>query len=129
MDAAAAARAWIDAWQRGWPAEDVETIASRYADDAVYSSHPFRRPETARSYLERAFGEEALVEAWFGEPVVAGDRAAAEYWAVLRPPDGGEITIAGASFLHFDADGLVTDHRDCWVQVDGRREPPAGWGR
>ena len=129
MDAATAARAWIEAWQRAWPAEDVDTIASRYADDAVYSSHPFRPAETARSYLERAFGEEALVEARFGEPVVAGDRAAVEYWAVLRPPDGDDFTIAGASFLHFNAEGLVTEHRDCWVQADGSREPPAGWGR
>lgn len=129
MDAVAAARAWIEAWQRGWPAEDVETITSRYVEGAVYSSHPFRSAETARSYLERAFGEEALVEAWFGEPVVAGDRAAVEYWAVLRAPEGNELTIAGTAFLHFDADGLVTDHRDCWVQTDGRREPPTGWGR
>jgi hypothetical protein len=129
MDATAAAHAWIEAWQRGWPAEDVETIASRYAEGAVYSSHPFRPGDTARSYLERAFGEEALVSAWFGEPVVAGDRAAVEYWAVLRPPDGGEITVAGASFLRFNSEGLVTVHRDYWVQVDGSREPADRWGR
>lgn len=129
MRAEEAVRAWIDAWQRAWPTKDVDTIAARYADGAVYSSHPFRVPETARSYLERAFGEEALSEAHFGEPVVAGDRAAVEYWAVLRSPDAAEITIAGTSFLRFDADGRVVAHRDYWVQVDGRRDPPAGWGR
>jgi ketosteroid isomerase-like protein len=129
MDAAAAARAWIGAWQRAWPTQHVETIASMYAPGAVYSSHPFRPAETARSYLERAFGEETLVEAQFGKPVVAGDRAAVEYWAVLRTPEGGQITIAGAAFLHFDSEGRVTDHRDYWDQVDGRREPPNGWGR
>jgi hypothetical protein len=127
MDAAIAARNWIDGWLRAWPARDVEGIASMYVDGAVYSSHPFRPPDTARSYLERAFGEEDLVQAWFGEPVVSGDRAAIEYWAILR--GASELTIAGASFLHFDAEGRVTDHRDYWVEFEGRREPPAGWGR
>jgi SnoaL-like domain len=129
MDADAAARAWIDAWQRAWPAEDVDAIVSMYAPGDVYSSHPFRRPETARSYVERAFGEEALVDVRFGEPIVAADRAAVEYWAVLRTPDDREITIAGAAFLHFDAAGRVTDHRDYWDQVVGRRQPHVGWGR
>jgi ketosteroid isomerase-like protein len=129
MDAAAAARAWIEAWRRGWAAEDVEAITSVYADEAVYSSHPFRPAETARSYVERAFGEEALVEAWFGEPVVGGDRAAVEYWAVLRTPEGTEITIAGAAFLRFHTDGRVTEHRDYWDQVEGRREPRPRWGQ
>ena len=129
MEPEAAARAWIEAWEHAWPTGDVDAIASRYAAGAVYASHPFRRPETARSYLERAFGEEALVDARFGEPIVAGDRAAVEYWAVLRTPDDAEITIAGATFLHFDAEGRVTDHRDYWDQVDGGREAPPGWGR
>ena len=98
-----------------------------YADDAVYSSHPFRQPDSARSYAERAFGEEDLVQAWFGDPVVSGDRAAVEYWAVLRAQD--ELTIAGTALLRFDPDGRVRDHRDYWAQVEGRREPPTGWGR
>jgi SnoaL-like domain len=124
-----AVRAWIDGWIRGWPTEDVDAIASRYDPGEVYSSHPFRAPETAASYLERAFGEERLLDAQFGEPVVAGDRAAVEYWAVLRAPDGDELTIAGASFLRFDDDGRVVSHRDYWDQTDGRRDPPPGWGR
>jgi len=127
VDAATAARNWIDGWLRSWPERDVEGIAAMYADGAVYSSHPFRPSESARSYLTRAFGEEDLVQAWFGDPVVSGHRAAVEYWAVLRGER--ELTIAGSSFLHFDAEGRVTDHRDYWVEVDGRREPPGGWGR
>jgi steroid Delta-isomerase len=129
MDAEQAARAWIGAWQRAWPAGDVDTIASLYVDDAVLSSHPFRPTEPARSYLERAFGEEALLEAHFGEPVVAGDRAVVEYWAALRAPSGRELTIAGSSVLRFDAEGRVASHRDYWVEADGRHDPPPGWGR
>jgi SnoaL-like domain len=128
MDAATAARNWIDGWLRSWPANDADGIAAMYVDDAVYSSHPFRPPDTARSYVERAFGEEDLVQAWFGAPVVSGNRAAIEYWAVLRADDD-EVTIAGTSMLRFDPDGRVREHRDCWVQVDERREPPPGWGQ
>ena len=127
MDTATAARNWIQGWLQAWPARDVDGIAAMYADDAVYSSHPFRPLDTAQSYVERAFGEEDLVQAWFGEPVVSGDRAAVEYWAILGAED--ELTIAGAAFLRFDPDGRVRDHRDYWDQLDGRREPPEAWGR
>jgi hypothetical protein len=98
-----------------------------YAEGAIYSANPFRAPETARSYVERAFGEEELVQAWFGEPVVSGSRAAIEYWAVLRGDH--EVTVAGTSMLRFDTDGRVLDHRDYWVPADEPREPPPGWGR
>ncbi len=129
MEIEAAARRWIETWQSAWPAEDVDQIASVYAEGTIYSSHPFRDPETARAYVERAFGEEELVQSWFGEPVVSGDRAAVEYWAVLRAAQGEELTIAGCAFLRFDADGRVVSHRDYWDQVDRAREPPYGWGR
>jgi ketosteroid isomerase-like protein len=127
MDTESAARKWIRGWQSAWPARDVDRVAALYADDAVYSSHPFREPETARSYVQQAFGEEDLVQAWFGQPVVAGDRAAVEYWAILRA--AADLTIAGAAFLRFDHDGLVVSHRDYWDQVGGRSEPADGWGR
>jgi ketosteroid isomerase-like protein len=127
MDAGTAARNWIDGWLRSWPERDVEGIASMYADDAVFSSHPFRAPDSARGYAERAFGEEDLVQAWFGDPIVSGDRAAIEYWAVLRSDH--ELTVAGTAMLRFDPDGRVRNHRDYWVQLDARREPPPGWGR
>jgi hypothetical protein len=129
MDTEAAVDRWIDAWQSAWPTEDADAIASVYTDAVIYSSHPFREPETARSYVQRAFGEEELVQAWFGKPVVDGARAAVEYWAVLRAPAGEELTIAGCAFLRFGEDGRVVDHRDYWAQTDGARQPPAGWGR
>ena len=127
MDARAAARTWIQTWQRAWPAGDVDALAALYVEGTPYRSHPFRDAERARDYLSRAFGEEELVESWFGEPVVAGDRAGVEYWAVLREGDV-ETTIAGTSMLRFGDDGRVVEHRDYWDHTPGRREPPPGWG-
>jgi nuclear transport factor 2 (NTF2) superfamily protein len=128
MDTDAAARAWIEAWEKGWPATDVDRIASRYQASAPYRSHPFRDVSTVREYVTQAFTEEELVRCWFGQPIVDGDRAAVEYWAILRSPDGTHVTIAGHSHLRFDEDGLVAEHRDYWAQQDGTIDPPAGWG-
>jgi nuclear transport factor 2 (NTF2) superfamily protein len=128
VDTHDAARAWIEAWEEGWPAIDVDRIGSRYQPNAPYRSHPFRDASTAREYVTKAFTEEELVRCWFGEPIVEGDRAAVEYWAILRSPDGTQISIAGHSHLRFDEHGLVAEHRDYWTQREGAEEPPIGWG-
>jgi hypothetical protein len=128
VDTHDAAHGWVEAWEAGWPTKDVERIASRYRPDAPYRSHPFRDVSTAREYVTQAFGEEELVRCWFGRPIVDGDRAVVEYWAILRAPDGTDLTIAGSAHLRFDEAGLVIDHRDYWDQHDGAIEPPPGWG-
>jgi hypothetical protein len=107
-------------------------VAALYTDDAVYLSHPFRRPHLGRAgvieYARSAFDSEEATEIWFGEPVAAGDRAAVEYWAILVS-GGKEHTLAGTTMLRFAEDGRCRDHRDYWSMEEGRREPPAGWGR
>ena len=124
-----AARAWVDAWTRGWRAHDPEPIARRYAPSATYRSHPFREPErSAREYASRVFaGEEPTPDVRFGAPVVDGERAAVEWWTVVRS-DREEQTLAGVTMLRFDGDGLVVDHCDYWVAEAGARSPFAAWG-
>jgi ketosteroid isomerase-like protein len=130
LDAEAAARRWRDTWERAWPAKDVDAIVALYSDEVPYRALAFREANEGlagvRRYLEREFGVEHEIECRFGEPVVGGDRAAVEWWASWVE-DGKELTLAGATFLRFDADGLVVDHRDYWNDVP-RREPPfQGW--
>jgi ketosteroid isomerase-like protein len=123
MDVEGAARAWIEGWTSGWQNADAETIGALYAGDAVFRSHPFREPEkSTRDYALRAFADEELVECRFGEPVVAGDRAAVEYWAILSV-DGDEETLAGIAMLRFGPDGRVVEQRDYWSMEPGRRPP------
>ena len=122
MDVETSARAWVQAWEHGWATGDAEVIDALYAADAVFRSHPFREPErSAGEYARRAFSDEELAEVRFGEPVVTGDRAAVEYWAVLSAD--GEETLAGVTVLRFGPDGLVTEHRDYWAMQPGRAEP------
>ena len=128
MEAASAASAWVEAWERAWPAGDVEAVARMYADDAVFYSHPFREREAPRDYVTWAFGEQASAVCRFGPPVVDGDRAAVDWWAVVVARDGSEESIAGTSLLRFRADGVVVQQRDVWAAEAGRRDLP-DWAR
>ncbi|HEU4518673.1 MAG TPA: nuclear transport factor 2 family protein [Microvirga sp.] len=132
MDTSAAAHAWVEAWLRAWPAADPEPLRAVYGDDAVFRSTPFREPhlgtEGAIDYARAAFAEQdELTDCRFGEPMVAGDRAAVEYWAVLVE-NGREVTIAGVALLRFRPDGRVAVQRDYWALEPGAREPSPGWG-
>jgi ketosteroid isomerase-like protein len=120
VDTEVAAHAWVEGWTKGWEAGDADAIGALYTPDAVHRSHPFREPEKSpRDYALRAFADEELVECRFGTPVVDGDRAAVEYWAVLSA-DGEEETLAGVALIRFGADGLVTEQRDYWSMQPGR---------
>jgi hypothetical protein len=115
VDAAEAARLWIEAWETGWRAHDPAPIVARYAAAAEFRSHPFREPEDPRAYVERAFAEEESVpDVWFGEPIVSGDRAAVEYRATVRYEER-DHELAGVTLLRFDNEGLVVEHRDYWA--------------
>ena len=128
MRADEAAHRWAETWERAWPAKDVDAIADLYAKDAQYRAHPLRDPHPggARGYTTWAFAEEEAIECHFGQPIVEGDRAAVEWWATLRE-GGRDVTLIGTSVLRFEADGRVVDHRDYWLEGQGRREPYAGW--
>jgi hypothetical protein len=80
--------------------------------------------EGVLEYARWAFADqEAFGGCWFGEPVIAGDRATVENWAILVE-NGREVTIAGVALLRFDRDGRVVAQRDYWSLEEGGREPP-----
>jgi ketosteroid isomerase-like protein len=124
-----AVQRWAEVWTRGWLSADVDAIAALYSRDAVFFSHPFRPRQAPREYVAWAFGDEDAVECRFGTPIVAGDRAAVDWWAVLRSKEDGALSsIAGTSLLRFDAHGLVVEQRDAWGEATGRAEL-ADWAR
>ena len=120
----AAARAWVEAWSKGWATHDSDLIASRYALDCVFSSHPFRPRASGRAaagaWMREAFASERTARFEFGEPIVAtSGRAAVEHRAVITAQDGRDSTLAGTTVLRFGRDGLVVEHRDYWAIADG----------
>jgi ketosteroid isomerase-like protein len=128
VETKAAARRWVEGWARAWPAADADAVAALYAPNARFRSQPFRELQDPRAYAQWAFSEQDEAECWFGEPIVTGDRAVVEYWAVVRF-QGKTETIAGVALIRFDPDGLVAEQHDYWNTHDGRIEPPERWGR
>jgi hypothetical protein len=127
VEAEAAARAWIDAWTRAWRALDADLLAPVYMPETVHRSHPFRDPGNPVDYARWALAEEeGEPEVWMGDPIVAGDRAAIEWWAVVVENDK-EVSLAGTSILRFNSDGRVVEQSDYWGSADGRTPPWEGW--
>jgi hypothetical protein len=130
VDARRAAERWARTWEQAWPAKDAGGIASLYAYDATYRSHPMSEPQQggALGYTQREFAREDSIKCRFGKPIAVGDRAAVEWWASWIEA-GDERTLAGVSVLRFDADERVVEHVDYWGERSGRIEPYTGWGR
>jgi ketosteroid isomerase-like protein len=129
VDAREAARRWASTWAGSWPAQDVDAILARQAEDGDHWAsmfRPFRGRAGLRTYLEECFAEETRpARVWFAEPQVDGDAAAVEYWAQVWI-HGEPMTISGCTVLRFDESGLVAESRDYSHTEPGSHEPPAG---
>lgn len=123
MDTRTYAERWAQTWRQAWPQHDATEILARHAPDCRDWSAPFRPislgREGLRRYLETAFGSEREVRAvWFGAPLVDGDAAAVEWWAVVVD-ETGPVTLAGVTLLRFAIDGLVAESRHYWHAEPG----------
>ena len=128
MDALTAAARWAETWTRAWPAGDTDAIAALYADEATYRALAFRAPDlgSPACALPRAnFAVETQTECWFGEPLVAGDRAAVEWWGTWVE-EGRRLTLAARRSSGSTATAGRRSPR--LLERGRRREPPyAGW--
>jgi hypothetical protein len=75
-----------------------------------------------REYVRWAYADQQAVECAFGKPIVDGDRAAVEWWAVITARDGSEETVAGTSVIRFGPDGRVVEDCAYWASEAGRHE-------
>lgn len=124
-------QAWIAAYGRAWHNGDADAVVAIFSEDAVYRSSPFREPHAGsdgiRAYWESVTSAQEGLELRFGTPVVEGDRAAVEWWAIVTE-DGKETTYPGILMLRFAPDGRCAELRECWHGQPGRVEPHDGWG-
>jgi ketosteroid isomerase-like protein len=129
VDVREAALRWAHTWTTAWETEDAEAIVACQAEDGVHWSSPFRAPHRGRAGLRKylqddVFGDEMEpTRARFAEPVVQGDQATVEYWALSRY-DSGPLTISGCTVLQFDPDGLVIESRDYSFVEPGHHQAP-----
>jgi uncharacterized protein (TIGR02246 family) len=131
---------WIGAYAQAWRDKDSGTVAELFTPDASYQSHPTRTPHIGRAairaYWTRATATQRELDLRFGQPIVAGNRVAVEWWAVMRDSDGGpprgddSVTLPGCLVLRFGTGGLCAELREYWNADLGRALPaPPGWGR
>jgi hypothetical protein len=128
LTTAEAAQRWADVWSRAWPAADIAAVTALYAPNARYISDPFRASVAPHEYVSWVFEAQRTAECRFGAPIVAGDRAAVDWWGVIEGNDGLVETVAGTSLLRFSPDGLVVEQRDAWAAALGRTASPH-WAR
>ncbi|MGH2763358.1 MAG: nuclear transport factor 2 family protein [Thermoleophilaceae bacterium] len=125
-------RQWIDDYADAWRSGDAEAVGALFTEGAIYRSSPFRPPATGRAgirdYWTSATSTQEGLDLRFGEPVVAGNRVAVEWWAAMRD-SGEEVTLPGCLLLRFRTDGRCEELREYWHLENGRIQPPEGWGR
>jgi steroid Delta-isomerase len=98
-------------------ADNTGDLAARYADDARFKD-PFNEVQ-GRAAIERIFRhmfEQVDAPRFCVTAQFAGDGVAMLTWEFhLRfRRESRDRMIRGASHLRFDAQGLVTEHRDYW---------------
>ena len=126
------AAAWLEHYRLAWEQADTPAVLELFTPDAAYRSHPLRPAHTGHDgvadYWNQATAGQRDVRVRLGDPIVDGDRVAAEWWTVMRA-DGTPVTLVGCLLLTFAADGLVATGRDYWFLESGPHPPHDGWGR
>jgi uncharacterized protein (TIGR02246 family) len=122
---------WLADYGRAWERGDSAGIAALFADDGVSANNPHGPPHRGRAaiaaYWAAEIARQREVRVTFGVPVIAGDRAAAEWWATFADPD--PVTYAGCLMLRFAPDGTCAELREYWNPLPGETAgPPEGWG-
>ena len=127
----AAGREWLARLEQAWINRDAAAAADLFTVDASYHADPFQLPLTGRAAITRywasATENQTAINVTFGEPLVAGDRMAVEWWAVTDEK-GQKATDVGALFLTFTGESC-SELREYWNLTEGAAHIPEGWGR
>ena len=126
------ADAWLEGYRQAWEQADTPAVLELFTEDASYRSHPLRPPNTGHDgvadYWTQATATQQDVRVRFGDPIVDGDRVAAEWWTVMRV-DGTPVALVGCLLLRFAPDGRCQTLRECWNLTEALVDPPPDWGR
>lgn len=125
------AAAFVDAYGRTWESWDVSGFVDLFIDEVVYVAHATEETVVGRtaleSYLRKEAAEQGEVRVRMGDPVIEGDRVAAEFW-VTATSGSRAATIAGCLVARLAPDGRCAFFREYWFDVDGHTSAYEGWG-
>jgi hypothetical protein len=124
--------AWLEAYRRAWEEADTRAIPGMFTQEASYRAHPLGMAHTGHDgiadYWTRATAGQQDGQVRFGDPIVDGDRVAAEFWTIMRS-DGSPVTVAGCLLLALVPGGRCRSLRECWHETGTLLAPPPDWGR
>jgi uncharacterized protein (TIGR02246 family) len=131
---------WIERYGIAWRTKDADGVAELFTEDAVYAAHPTEEPHRGRAgiraYWRQVTATQSDLDLRFGRPVVDGNRATVEWWAIMNaaewgpPRDDAAVTLPGCLILRFTDEGLCVELREYWNADFGRSVPaPNGWGQ
>jgi 2-polyprenyl-6-methoxyphenol hydroxylase-like FAD-dependent oxidoreductase len=102
-----------------------------FTDEVVYVAHPTRETVVGRtalaSYFQKEATEQGEVSVRMGNPLVEGDRVAAEFW-VTATNEGEVATIAGCFVARLASDGRCSLFREYWFDIEEHAGAYTGWG-
>jgi hypothetical protein len=123
--------AFVEKYGQTWESWDVDAFLDLFSEEVVYVAHPTEETvlgkEALGVYLRKEQGEQGEVRVTMGNPIVDGDRVAAEFW-VTAVNQGREATIAGCLLAQLDADGRCGRFFEYWFDVEGHVAAPSGGG-
>lgn len=123
---AAAYRALVEEFGRGWEAGDIDRLVAVFTDDAVYLETPFSDPARGVSAVREAWQgirlNHADVRFRVGEIHVAGPWFAAEFKCTFRRRRTGEPVDARGAMFCETHDGKISELRMYWHRFVGGRD-------
>jgi uncharacterized protein (TIGR02246 family) len=122
--------AWVESLRSAWESADPVKIGALFTDEAEYLTNPFGKALQGRDSIVAYWSEEIStqdnVEVRMGRPMIDGERAAVEWWAVVTN-DASQVTDSGVLMLEFSGD-RCRRLAEYWMLGEGRIAPAEGWG-
>jgi hypothetical protein len=126
------AAAFVEGYGRTWQSWDFSGFVDLFSDEVVYVAHATEETVVGRealaSYIRKEADEQGEVRVRMGNPVIDGDRVAAEFW-VTGTSGARNWTVVGAFIAHLGSDGRCAFFREYWFEVEGHTSAYAGWGK
>jgi ketosteroid isomerase-like protein len=126
------AASFVEGYGRAWESWDVPGFVDLFSDEVVYVAHATEETVVGKTalagYLRKEAAEQGDVIVRMGDPVIDGDRVAAEFW-VSATSGTGAATIVGCLVARLAEDGRCAFFREYWFDVEGQRGPYEGWGK